>query len=154
LNISALSSQEIAEKLERLQAVQGRPLPYACLMWRQRCLWRCRRSIGLIETCKVFSSAKSSRSIRRLLQPEPRGRRSLSNSLRLTHRCAACLPWLPLCFYLPPLQCCWARRSLLPPCWSPRHLHKHRARRLLERLLKPSRCGLRGNARVWGLGEA
>jgi len=93
LNISAFCRAAIAEKLERLEAVKWRPLPFACLMQRRRCWWRCRRWIEPVETSKVSFSAKSSRNTPRPLPPEPRGRGSLSHCQRLTHRCAICLSW-------------------------------------------------------------
>jgi len=50
------------------------------------------------------------------------------------------LPALVAALLLPAAQpvLLWARRSLLPPCWSPKHPPKPKAQKLLARSLKQS----------------
>ena len=57
-------------------------------MWKLRCLWRCRESIGLIETCKGYCSTKFVRNLPRHLLVECKSD-SLGVGLVLAKACGA-----------------------------------------------------------------
>ena len=60
-------------------------------MWKRRCWWRCRRSIGLIETCRVFLSVKSNRNTPRPLRAEHQGESQDALTFQMS-RSPRCLP--------------------------------------------------------------